>query len=279
MYDERAPPWGPSLGFFLQLLPRPRRRPSSLTAGLPTGRPEARNHWPSALCPDGTVAVELVPPTRTSCWGQTLATPRSCYEWDLVRSEVRAGSGTTSRSRALGQSGGGSVARRGCQLPSQPARGRLVPMTTRTPHPTPSLLGGQRPPLSRTGDRGRCPHSVQVGSCRPAPVRGARSWGPRRPGWCPPRLPFGWPARGGRRGPTRIGCFPVTSRGSGKSASVSASRSHSAGSCGRSRGRPSAPRPRPRPAARPPAPPAGPWGHPPVPPSVRCEGNGAEVSG
>lgn len=38
----------------------------------------------------------------------------------------------------------------------------------------------------------------------------------------------------------------MTSRGSGKSASVSASRSHSARSCRRSRGRPLTPRPRPR---------------------------------
>lgn len=153
-------------------------------------------------------------------------------------------------------------------------------MTTWTPHPTPQPTRGQSPQLSSTFDCGWCPNSARAGgSYWSSPVMGARSWGPQRPGWCPLRVLVGWPARGGRRGSTRIGCFPVTSRGSGKSASVSASRSHSARSCGRSKGRPSAPHPRPRPAARPPAPPAGPRGHPPIPPSVRCKGSGEEVSG
>lgn len=48
----------------------------------------------------------------------------------------------------------GRVARLGRLVPPQPARGRLVPMTTRTPPPPP---GGQRPRLIRLGDCGRCP--------------------------------------------------------------------------------------------------------------------------
>lgn len=271
-------PGGPPPACSLQLLPRPRRRPSPRPARRPTRSPEAGNCRPPAPCPDGTVAAGPTPPTIASRWGQTPAPPRSSSEPGHVRSEILAGRETTSRSRVLGQSGGGERSQTG--LPAlSPAREGAPRPHDNADTPPPRIPAGQRPPRSSPGDRGRCPHSDRAGSSRPVPVRGARSWGPRRPGRCPPRVAVGWPARGGRHGPTRIGCFPVTSRGSEKSASVSASRSHSAGSCGRSRGRPSAPRPRPRPAARPPAPPAGPWGRPPVPPSVRCEGSGAEVSG
>lgn len=55
--------------FSLQLLPRPRRRPSSLTARRPTCRPEAGNCRSSALCPDGTVTAEPTPPTRNLLLG------------------------------------------------------------------------------------------------------------------------------------------------------------------------------------------------------------------
>ncbi|XP_027436910.1 protein capicua homolog [Zalophus californianus] len=52
-----------------QLLPRPRRRPSSLIARRPTCGPEAGNCRPSALCPDGTVTAEPTSPTRNLLLG------------------------------------------------------------------------------------------------------------------------------------------------------------------------------------------------------------------
>lgn len=37
---------------------------------------------------------------------------------------------------------------------------------------------------------------------------GRAKLGSPTPRWCPPRVLVGWPAPGGRRGPTRIGCYP-----------------------------------------------------------------------
>ncbi|XP_028370762.1 nascent polypeptide-associated complex subunit alpha, muscle-specific form-like [Phyllostomus discolor] len=160
--------------------------------------------------------------------------------------------------------------------PTPTREGAPRPHDNATPHPPASLRS--EPPAKRLFRPWVVPPQCPSGELLAGSSEGRAKLGSPTPRWCPPRVLVGWPAPGGRRGPTRIGCYPVTSRGSGKSASVSASRSHSAGSCGRSRGRPSAPGPRPRPAARPPAPPAGPRGRPPIPPSVRCEWSGAEVS-
>lgn len=149
-------------------------------AGLETAGPR--------LCPDGTAAAEPTPRTPKPSREVKLRAGPSPRPGGLVRAEV------------------GSAARRGCQLSPQPARGRRIPMTTRTPHPPAS--GRAEPPAKPCCRRGWCPHSARVGSCRPAPMRGARSWGPRRPGGAPRASPLGGRPRAGGAAPPGLAASP-----------------------------------------------------------------------
>lgn len=150
-------------------------------------------------------------------------------------------------------------------------------MTTRTPHPTPSLPEGEgkkrgeegsAPRKARKAAAGTVPERARAALClADSPKRGRGALGsptPRRGG--APR------ARRGVARPLLDWLLPrdITRLGQ-KSRRERELEPQRRGSCGRSRGRPSAPRPRPRPAPAA-APPARPPGPPSVRPSVRREG-------
>lgn len=105
---------------------------------------------------------------------------------------------TPSPSPGLGQSGGGSAARRGCQLPSQPARGRRVPMTTRTPHPAPPHAPGRAaPPAKPRWEPRAVPPTVPEWRASGRLQGGARVAGVPDAGVVPPARPR-WVAGPGR---------------------------------------------------------------------------------
>lgn len=191
-------PGGPSPLFSPQLLPQPRRRPSP---GCTAAGPQPRGWKPPAL---GSAPTEPRQQNRPHPLINLPVGPTARGATEGGRSEL--GARPPPSPGGLVSAEVGSAARRGCQLSPQPARGRRIPMTTRTPHPPASQRA--EPPAKPHCRRGRCPHGARVGSCRPAPMRGARSWGPRRPGGAPRASSLGGRPRAGGAAPPGLAASP-----------------------------------------------------------------------